>query len=80
MNRDDIRTIGQPYARGMTRDEEKLTLWQTCANLCKSIAVAYEKAGTEFREQQRSYWLKSAGFEEKILAFIERKEMKQASK
>ncbi len=74
MNRDDIKTIGQPFSQ-MTREEEQAQMWQVCSNLCKSIATAYEKAGPQFRDQSQAYWLKSAGFEERTLAFIERKGM-----
>lgn len=68
----DVRTIGQPFSR-MSQEEEKMNAWQACSNLCKSIAMAYEKAGDKFKTKSEMYWLKSTHFDRDILEFIEKK-------
>jgi len=57
----------------MDSEEERIGLLQACANFCKSIASAYDKAGPEFSKQSKAYWLRSAGYEEDILAFLDRR-------
>lgn len=72
MNRDDIRTIGQSR---MSSDDEKLNMWQGCANISKSIATSLEKAGRT--EESIEYWMKAATYEQEILNFVEKNRLEE---
>jgi hypothetical protein len=70
---DRIHTLGQRHR--MTTGEEKATLWQGCANLCKSIATCYQNMAGEENTKSKEFWRKAARYEEKVLAFVEREKL-----
>jgi hypothetical protein len=70
---DRFHTLGQRHR--MTTGEEKATLWQGCANICKSIATCYQNMSGEENTQAKEYWRKAARYEEKVLAFVEREKL-----
>jgi hypothetical protein len=70
---DRIHTLGQHHR--MTASEEKATLWQGCANLCKSIATCYQNMSGEENTKAKEYWRKAARYEEKVLAFVVREKL-----
>jgi hypothetical protein len=70
---DRIHTLGRHNR--MTASEEKATLWQGCANLCKSIATCYQNMSDEGNTKAKEYWRKAARYEEKVLAFVEREKL-----
>jgi len=72
---DRIHTLGQHHPFGKTPSEEKATLWQGCANLCKSIATCYQNMSGEENTKAKEYWRKAARYEEKVLEFVEREKL-----